>query len=203
MRDLERDMTLYFAHLQTIIVEDDTYVKKGDTLGTVGNTGNARTTPPHLHFGIYKNGPVDPYHFVAKTSLRAKSVQGDLNIVGTKARTNRAARLFDIRNSSFDDEVSLQKWQYVEVISAFQSKYRVRTPAGVIGSISMRDIEPILDPIHPVDLPEQLLVLDLPTSGHSIIEEAKADQITILAKDTAHWYVRSDTGVAGWVAAAP
>ncbi|MDH3650456.1 MAG: M23 family metallopeptidase, partial [Saprospiraceae bacterium] len=29
MRDRKRDMTLYFAHLQTIIVEDDTYVKMG------------------------------------------------------------------------------------------------------------------------------------------------------------------------------
>ncbi|MDQ3495762.1 MAG: M23 family metallopeptidase, partial [Pseudomonadota bacterium] len=25
----------------------------GDLLGSVGDTGNARGTPPHLHYGIY------------------------------------------------------------------------------------------------------------------------------------------------------
>ena len=31
-------------------------VEKGAPLGVVGNTGNARTTPPHLHFGVYPVG---------------------------------------------------------------------------------------------------------------------------------------------------
>jgi murein DD-endopeptidase MepM/ murein hydrolase activator NlpD len=43
MRDQQRDLTLYFAHLQTIKAESGQYVEAGDTLGTVGNTGNART----------------------------------------------------------------------------------------------------------------------------------------------------------------
>jgi peptidoglycan LD-endopeptidase LytH len=30
-------------------------------LGYVGNTGNARGTPPHLHYGIYREGPKNPY----------------------------------------------------------------------------------------------------------------------------------------------
>jgi len=37
-----------------------------DVVGYVGNTGNARSTPPHLHFGIYRRGegPIDPLPFV-------------------------------------------------------------------------------------------------------------------------------------------
>lgn len=31
-------------------------IEKGTTLGFVGNTGNARTTPAHLHFGVYRVG---------------------------------------------------------------------------------------------------------------------------------------------------
>ncbi len=33
----------------------------------MGNTGNARGTPPHLHFGIYarRDGPIDPLPFVS------------------------------------------------------------------------------------------------------------------------------------------
>ena len=55
---------LYYAHLDRQAVARGAYVQPGDTLGFVGNTGNARTTPPHLHFGIYMRGvgPVDPYY---------------------------------------------------------------------------------------------------------------------------------------------
>lgn len=43
----------YLAHLATIDVCVGDQVQQGDRLGTVGNTGNARFTAPHLHFGIY------------------------------------------------------------------------------------------------------------------------------------------------------
>jgi murein DD-endopeptidase MepM/ murein hydrolase activator NlpD len=43
----------YYAHLSRFSVQPGEVVAAGDELGRVGNTGNARTTPPHLHFGIY------------------------------------------------------------------------------------------------------------------------------------------------------
>ncbi|MES1946052.1 metalloendopeptidase-like membrane protein [Salinisphaera sp. C84B14] len=55
----------YYAHLDAFNVESGDSVSTGDVLGYVGNTGNARTTPPHLHFGIYTTfGPVDPAPFL-------------------------------------------------------------------------------------------------------------------------------------------
>lgn len=57
--------SLYYAHLERQLVQRGERVQPGDTLGTVGNTGNARTTPPHLHFGIYTGaGAVDPYPYI-------------------------------------------------------------------------------------------------------------------------------------------
>jgi len=53
----------YYAHLDDWapgLAEGD-IVQPGTPLGTVGNTGNARTTPPHLHYGIYgREGAIDP-----------------------------------------------------------------------------------------------------------------------------------------------
>lgn len=69
LRDSERGNSLYYAHLDSIIATPGMTVSPGDTLGLVGNTGNARTTPPHLHFGIYKGyrGAVDPLHYISET----------------------------------------------------------------------------------------------------------------------------------------
>jgi peptidoglycan LD-endopeptidase LytH len=48
----------YYAHLdrfsENLRVGD--YVTTETVIGYVGNTGNARTTPPHLHFGVYTSG---------------------------------------------------------------------------------------------------------------------------------------------------
>ena len=46
----------YYAHLDDWApgLRSGQRVHAGDALGDVGNTGNARTTPPHLHFGVYR-----------------------------------------------------------------------------------------------------------------------------------------------------
>ena len=43
---------LYYAHLDTIIISKLSWVSAGELIGKVGNTGNARNTPSHLHFSI-------------------------------------------------------------------------------------------------------------------------------------------------------
>ncbi len=66
VRDSKRGQSLYYAHLDSIPTIKNSRVKAGDTIGFVGNTGNARTTAPHLHFGIYRGyrGAIDPLHYV-------------------------------------------------------------------------------------------------------------------------------------------
>ena len=59
--------SIYYAHLDSIKAYRGRRVQQGDTLGFVGNTGNAITTPTHLHFGIYGGkGAVNPMPFVYK-----------------------------------------------------------------------------------------------------------------------------------------
>ncbi|MGB3111244.1 MAG: M23 family metallopeptidase [Psychrobacter alimentarius] len=58
----------YYAHLEDyadIAVND--WVNAGDIIGYVGDSGNAKGTPPHLHYGIYINGSaVNPYPLMQK-----------------------------------------------------------------------------------------------------------------------------------------
>ena len=70
MQPLFGNMRVYYAHLQEQWVEAGDFVLAGQPLGAVGNTGNAVTTPPHLHFGVYvrrqgvRGGAQDPVGFL-------------------------------------------------------------------------------------------------------------------------------------------
>jgi murein DD-endopeptidase MepM/ murein hydrolase activator NlpD len=58
----------YNAHLRTIAdgIAPGVAVEAGQQVGTVGRTGNARTTPPHNHIGRRYNGSwVNPYPSIA------------------------------------------------------------------------------------------------------------------------------------------
>ena len=53
----------YYAHLDSYAegLEEGDYVTPQTKLGSVGTTGNAQGTPPHLHFGVYTpSGAIDP-----------------------------------------------------------------------------------------------------------------------------------------------
>ena len=58
----------YFAHLSGFspLAKEGQQVKRGDVIGFVGNSGDARTTPPHLHFEMHPGGSwaVPPYAYV-------------------------------------------------------------------------------------------------------------------------------------------
>lgn len=67
--------SLYYAHLDEQLVHEGQSVKKGAVLGLVGNTGNAKNTASHLHFGVYTfHGAVDPLPFIDRSVKKAPSL---------------------------------------------------------------------------------------------------------------------------------
>lgn len=73
----------YYAHLDSFApgLVNGMVVQAGDLVGYVGNTGNARTTPPHLHMELHPGGgrPVNPYPIL--------KVISDVDILGIENGT--------------------------------------------------------------------------------------------------------------------
>ena len=90
LKSLTDGFTYYYAHLQKQTVKAGQYVKQGEVLGTVGNTGNAKLTPPHLHFGMYSfRGAVDPLPYVKGTPrLSITPVKENLAKSGLKPKAS-------------------------------------------------------------------------------------------------------------------
>jgi len=71
-----------YAHLDNINneLEKGDRITKGKFLGTVGKTGNAINTHPHLHFSVYNrnyfSGSIDPWPY-----LNATLDQGDIIVI--------------------------------------------------------------------------------------------------------------------------
>lgn len=49
----ERGLSTYYAHLAEVFVETGAQVQAAEQIGTVGATGDAAGTPPHLHFQLW------------------------------------------------------------------------------------------------------------------------------------------------------
>lgn len=84
--DEEVQMSRYYAHLDAQWVEPGQWVEAGDLIGTVGNTGNAITTAPHLHFGLYLRGegPVDPWPYLFDSGARPRAPAADPDLLGQR-----------------------------------------------------------------------------------------------------------------------
>jgi murein DD-endopeptidase MepM/ murein hydrolase activator NlpD len=79
VRSPDKQWIFYYAHLEAYApgLKEGQAVKQGDVLGTVGSTGNASPSGPHLHFAVNKmaagddwhdGSPVNPYPLLAGKS---------------------------------------------------------------------------------------------------------------------------------------
>lgn len=67
----ESGASFYYAHLDRWAagLYEGMEVQSGDLLGYVGNTGNAKYTPSHLHFGVSQNDEmVNPYPLLSRAT---------------------------------------------------------------------------------------------------------------------------------------
>lgn len=136
--DAARDVTYYYAHLDTQEVHAGQRVRAGSAVGTVGNTGNARTTPPHLHFAVYRPGRVAinpvPFIFDAPGDVVAP-VLVDLRRLGDWTETQQPSTLHASPVSDAQVLAKLPRRTRVRVVSGVRDWHRVELEDGRRGFI--------------------------------------------------------------------
>ena len=136
--DAKRDLRYYYAHLDEQLVSRGQYVRRGDVVGTVGNTGNARTTPPHLHFGIYAGGAIDPFPFLQRADALPPSPQYSLTAPAAAQKVpatgNHYLRLQPERDGTKIRQ--LNNGEPVTTLGATGRFYRVLTENGELGYVN-------------------------------------------------------------------
>jgi len=142
LSDSLRGANYYFAHLQEISAIQDEWVSPGDTIGTVGNTGNARTTPPHLHFGIYirREGPVDPLVYVLPTDTVPDRISGPVLELNSLMLTNNTADIeyYLTGNGRYDS--LLAENSVVRLLGRQGKYYRIELNNSLISTILAKDL---------------------------------------------------------------
>lgn len=111
----------YYAHLDAQKVSKGQLVKKGQLIGTVGNTGNAKTTSPHLHFGIYEySGAIDPLPYV-KTSpkIAAPVSAGPVVYKGSGTAEPKVAKSTPAKNKKISPQI---KTAAINILSGIFSR---------------------------------------------------------------------------------
>ncbi len=160
--DSKRSISLYFAHLETQEVTANMQVEAGQIIGTVGNSGNARTTAPHLHFGIYSRGPIDPLYFIKETDVEPVKISGDTIFLNELVQLNTTSSVRSSPNISSEPVVNLEKNSMVKVKGLAGNLYRVLLPDNTTGYIPEHQVVLIRDSEMKEIIPEDLALSDIP-----------------------------------------
>lgn len=201
LRPEKKNYNLYYAHLDEQLVIEGQKVKAGDTIGLVGNTGNAITTSPHLHLGIYSSsGPINPLPFVKQTSTDLPPIKSATSNLGKFMRVG--SRSASVRSGLLPDSevvATLAPTTLVEIESANQSSYRVTLPNGSFGFLNSSSLTMISSPVRNLKMALEKPLYDYPSeeaAKKAIIKENTS--IDVIASFENYYYV-SYKGNYGWI----
>jgi len=202
LSSLKKKFNQYYAHLDSQVVRPGQRVNRGDTIGFVGNTGNARFTPPHLHFSIYSlgRGAVDPYPFVADNPGTLDELTVDSSLVGTQARIQTT--LANIRQSPSVKAAIITtapKHSLVSIGGASGSWYRIQLPDGTRGFAHRSLIQSLEKPLKTLIITESHQPYVRLHPEQPVAQLWEGQQVEVLASSQSHWYVETANGTRLWM----
>ena len=201
LSDVDRGQTLYYAHLDRHNVTAGQHVEIGDTLGFVGNTGNARTTPPHLHFGVYRRGqgPRDPFPFVYRSSAEPAAVTADTSELGRVARARTTLPVLASPASRATALTTVAAATPLHVDAATGGWFRIRLPDGTAGYVTSRLVESTHRPLGRADVATGTPLRERPASDAAVVGTAPGGVLPVIGEFGDYALVEAADGLMAWV----
>ncbi|MFD2885542.1 M23 family metallopeptidase [Chitinophaga cymbidii] len=201
MRPEDKSYVLYYAHLDEQLVREGQRVKTGDTLGLMGNTGNARTTPPHLHFGIYgRGGAVDPLAFVNPVVKEPPVIKAKGSLPGEHVRVQLPSAKIYSAPVTDTTAVSVPRHTPLRVEAAMGNWLRVVLPDAQSGYISTTAVASLDKPLRDRRLNTAATVHEAPDTLAARKTTLPADEtVAVLAQYNEYLFVQYNGGDKGWM----
>lgn len=203
LRDDRQRRTFYYAHLDGWAIEGTVNVRRGDVLGYVGNSGNARTTSPHLHFGIYEGGAIDPLPFVRPDDDTPPAPRVPLERLGQRVRVVPVRT--PLRDGPGPEATTLQQVEratLARVVAVSQQAVRVVFEDRSSGYIPAASVTPAEVPLRRTRLTTGTVLRERPASDQPVVDVVDAAvTVDVFGRWGAYEYVRVDAGRAGWIEA--
>ena len=202
VRDPRRGISMYYAHLDSQLVASGTEVQLGDTIGLVGNSGNARSTPPHLHFGIYRRGqgPRNPFSYVHQPRQGPAPVGGDTALLGSLARVRASAAALRAAPAGDGAEIAmLSRRAVVRVVGTSNGWARAESADGARGWVRLSQLAATSSPLASEQLRTTASLRDAPDSSALVKTSlAAGERIDVLGGSAGARLVRAN-GMVGWL----
>ncbi|HIF38337.1 MAG TPA: M23 family peptidase [Gemmatimonadetes bacterium] len=196
--------SIYYAHLDSQVVASGAKVEPGTLLGFVGNTGNARTTPPHLHFGVYRRGegPVDPYYFLYSPPALSSLPANETQVLGFMSRTtNSGIRLRTSPSQGSQILREMKKNTSFLILATTGSWQRVLLPDDQVGFVASRLTENASIPLRVTQIEYPVRLMSAPNPTAPMIELiGPGSGISVLGNFNSYHYVQTQNGILGWIA---
>ncbi len=193
----------YYAHLDKQLVKTGQLVKAGQVLGTVGNTGNAKTTPAHLHFGVYRgwSGAVNPLPYVKKAAAPAPTVAVALHRLGTRGRIVAKKTLLRVSPSAKAPvRREIPAATVLTLTAGTGTWYRAQLPDGTAGYVPARMVEPLTRSLRSTVVKSSQALLAEPQPEAAAIARLKAGTtVKVLGRFDAFLLVQNPAGQKGWM----
>jgi peptidoglycan LD-endopeptidase LytH len=201
LRDRRMPRSFYYAHLSRSAFEDTTVVQAGDIVGYVGNTGNARATAPHLHFGIYARGAIDPLPFLqADDAVPAANTRG-ADRLGELVRTNLARTpLAAAISRASPARIELERGSVMRVLGISGARLRVMLPEHSTGYLDESAVTLARATLGQRRLDAGAIVRDQPLGRAPIVHTVEQPvTVDVLGQFGGFDLIRTTPGPLGWV----
>lgn len=194
LADRQNGVSLYYAHLDSQTVGSGMHVNTGDTIGLIGNTGNAKGTTPHLHFGIYTTGgAINPLAFIEPNNSKPPEIKA----AEPATKTVVSSRTITATTELNQQKISIRPGTPLRILATRANQYRVMLPDEEMVYVQAQDTKQGSGQKKIAG--EDLILLESPSSGgQPKMKIPKGEAYTIIGHYGPYVFTEFED-VTGWI----